>query len=403
MAVKEKLMKLLLVVPVLAVLFLVPAMTAVSVLPGSPLKPAAGYSIYENRSLASVPVLNGETFWSGAYFSGWEDCLSDRFYGRDAWLKAYTAFEMLRGRASVNSVVMTDEVLLPQNPIPDYSARAYAAEAAQMAAELHAIEAQVSGYGGTLLYVGVPEQRSLFRDVYPAWQEDNAVHLEHTETAFRQAMEAAGVPLLLMRPQFASAEDPGTVYSTVDHHYNLLGAYETYRAVCDVLLEQGWEFPVVTEEHIEFSQLPNPFLGTYNRKLYGLSPVSEKLWVYASDLAVPFTRTDNGAPSEPSVLDLPESAWETVYYNLYMGGDQAETIVDTGRDDLPSVLIWGDSFTNAFEAIAWMSFDEMRSLDLRYYTDKTLSAYIDAYQPEIVLGIRDDLNYLSTLGKGTVR
>lgn len=50
-----------------------------------------------------------------------------------------------------------------------------------------------------------------------------------------------------------------------------------------------------------------------------------------------------------------------------------------------------------------MSFDEMRSLDLRYYTDKTLSAYIDAYQPEIVLCIRDDLNYLSTLGNGTVR
>ena len=55
------------------------------------------------------------------------------------------------------------------------------------------------------------------------------------------------------------------------------------------------------------------------------------------------------------------------------------------------------------QAIAWMSFDEMRSLDLRYYTDKTLSAYIYAYQPEIVLCIRDDLNYLSTLGNGTVR
>ena len=42
----------------------------------------------------------------------------------------------------------------------------------------------------------------------------------------------------------------------------------------------------------------------------------------------------------------------------------------------------------------------MRSLDLRYYTEKTLSEYIREYRPDVVLCIRDDLNYLSTEGNG---
>ena len=400
---KDKVLKLLLIVPVLATLFLVPLLTVLSALPGSPLTPTAGYSVWENRSMADLPELTAASFWDGSYFSGWETFLSDRFYGRDRWMQLYTLYEMLRGSASVNDVVLTDDVLLPQNPIPDYGARDYAAEAEHMAVELSAIARQVEAYGGTMLYVGVPEQRSLFRDVYPAWQENNAAHLENTESAFAAAMEAHDVPLLLMRPQFEAVEDRTAVYSVVDHHYNLPGAYVTYRAVCDALAAAGWDLPVVTEAHIRFQHLPNPFLGTYNRKLYGFSPVREQLWVYTSDMAVPFTRADLGQPVEAEVLDLPDGTWQYVYYNSYMGGDIAETVIDTGREELPSVLIWGDSFTNAFECLAWMSFDEMRSIDLRYYQDMTLSQYIDAYRPDIVLCIRDDLNYLSTAGNGTVR
>lgn len=48
------------------------------------------------------------------------------------------------------------------------------------------------------------------------------------------------------------------------------------------------------------------------------------------------------------------------------------TTIDTGRRELPSILIYGDSFTNAVESIAWYSFDRMESADFRYYKDKTL-------------------------------
>ena len=68
-------------------------------------------------------------------------------------------------------------------------------------------------------------------------------------------------------------------------------------------------------------------------------------------------------------------------YTAYMGGDIGETVIDTGRDELPNILIYGDSFTNPLECLMYYSFNEMHSIDLRYYKDMTLEDYIRLYQP----------------------
>ncbi len=102
---------------------------------------------------------------------------------------------------------------------------------------------------------------------------------------------------------------------------------------------------------------------------------------------------DNGQEVEPTVLRLPENDTAPVEYLVYMGGDKGETILRTDRPELPKVLIFGDSFTNALETLLYPSFDEMRSLDLRHYNAKTLWEYIEEYQPDIVLDIRDDSSW----------
>lgn len=86
-----------------------------------------------------------------------------------------------------------------------------------------------------------------------------------------------------------------------------------------------------------------------------------------------------------------------------MCGDAAETVIKTNRPELKKVLIVGDSFTNAMETILYLSFDEMRSLDYRYYTEKTLTEYIAEYQPDIVLIARDTSVCLGTDGNGNLQ
>ena len=146
--------------------------------------------------------------------------------------------------------------------------------------------------------------------------------------------------------------------------------------------------------------LPNPFLGSRNRKLSGLWPSGDRLEIGYTD--VPFRRWDNGKEVEASLYDLPSSPEEAVTYEVYMGGDIGETILRTDRPELPSALIFGDSFTNALETMLYASFDETRSLDLRYYDAMTLRAYLDSYRPEVVIYVRDETTYFSYEGNGAV-
>ena len=115
---------------------------------------------------------------------------------------------------------------------------------------------------------------------------------------------------------------------------------------------------------------------------------------------IPFTRLDNWQEVASAVYALPATEDEALTYGLYMGGDIAETCIRTDRSSLPTALIFGDSFTNAVESLAYYSFDEMRSVDLRHYKTQSISDYIAAYQPDVVICIRDYEALLSRSDNG---
>ena len=130
-------------------------------------------------------------------------------------------------------------------------------------------------------------------------------------------------------------------------------------------------------------------MGSRTRKLMGLRGNGEHLLTAEFTAPLPFTRQDNGADTAPTVYALPADEDAPVLYALYMGGDIAETVLSTDRPDRPDGLIFGDSFTNAVECLAYYSFDQLRSLDLRHDTDMALTEYIKLYRPEVVICIRD--------------
>ena len=137
-------------------------------------------------------------------------------------------------------------------------------------------------------------------------------------------------------------------------------------------------------------------MGSRGRKIFGLENCGEHLTIGLPKDPIPFTRADNGTETAATVYAMPATGTEDVLYSLYMGGDVGETVIETNRPGLPSILIYGDSFTNPVECLAYYSFDEMRSIDLRHYKDRTLADYIQTYQPDIVVGIRDYEALLST-------
>ena len=159
------------------------------------------------------------------------------------------------------------------------------------------------------------------------------------------------------------------------------------------MADNGWYLPVLTEEDLDFRELPNPYIATRNRKLYNLWPNEERAVIGVQRTPVPFTRYDNGQPSDKPLFVLPAADYLPTTYNLYMGGDFAETVLETGRAELPNALIFGDSFTNALETLLYASFNETRVLDLRQYDEMSLRDYIGQYRPDVVLCIQNDTFY----------
>ena len=221
--------------------------------------------------------------------------------------------------------------------------------------------------------------------------ETPALETKKNRDALLSALQKCGIPALDMTDIFAALEDPLPSYSRVDHHYTLRGAYLTYETVCETFGLRASKLTIADTE--------SELLGTYNRKLYGLSPVREAMQVL-QDAFPDYTREDNSKASDTPLIQIRASGQSL--YTDYMGGDIGETIVKTNRPELPKILIVGDSFTNALEPLAIFDFDEMRSLDYRHFDGAALSDYIRAYRPDYVLILRDDVSCLNRTGNGAI-
>lgn len=370
------------------VLAAVPVLTAFS--------DAGDYSLYENRTLASRPAFSLSALLSGDYFEGWENYLRDRVWQRDTLLALDARLETAAGRLFVNDVLTADEALLPY--VEGIDPDTVREDAARMADQLAAIAAQVESYGGVFLYVGVPNQYSVFRDGYPDYMNYIAEGLDAALDAFYAALDARGVAYLDVG---AALPELSSFYFQTDHHMTLSGGVETCRLIFDALREAGVAIPDFLAD-LSYHRLPNPFYGSRGRKLYGLSPFTDQVEVFDAAPDVAFSRRDNGEEVDASLYTLPETDSEPVDYGMFMGGDIAETILTTERPALSDALIFGDSYTNTIETVFYTGFDETRSLDLRYYEEQSLSAYLETYRPAVVVCVRDDANYLNFTGNGSL-
>lgn len=346
------------------------------------------YSFYENRSLAPVPEYTAEGDGDGSYVNQWEKYLSDHAALRNTLLKGKTRADLLLRRPVVNDVVIGDGILLPYLPPERVDEGAVAAQAEAMADNLKRISDAAASCGGYFCYVCVPCQYDYYPDRYPWFLNNREELTRFSLDSLTAALEARGVDFLNLSDEFRGMGDEYS--SLVDNHYSMRGAFLAYQRILERVRERtGLDIPILREGDVDFEELPNPYLGSRERKLLDLVDLGERLSVLRPREEVPFTRTNSGVEGAASVYALPGSERDTLTYNLYMGGDVPETVIDTGREDLPSILIYGDSMTNAVECVMYLSFDKMYSLDLRHYRDMSITDYIERVKPEVVVCVRE--------------
>ena len=351
------------------------------------------YSYYENRNLASFPTVEKKTVLDGSYFTKVEDWCRDHSAKRNGVLAYHTRLNMdILKRPVVNGVVVTDDVLLPYNKpeIVDYDAVEALAET--VGENLLSHSKLCESYGGKFYYVAVPCQYVYYEDNYPWYLNSRSEYTEATSKALFSKLDSVGVSYIDMLEDFEQNGHLPEFSSRVDNHYGIFGALETYNALMNKINEDtDFDLQVMTEDDYTVTALPNPYVGSRTRKLLGLRKSDEKMYIITPNENVPFTRWNFGSatPGAPIVYTMPETDTQDVLYTIYMGGDVSITEIVTNRPELPTVLIYGDSFTNAVESLIWYNFDTMYSLDFRHYNKMTLEEFFSEKKPDIVVCIRD--------------
>ena len=379
---------------VLAIIFIsVPILTAA----GS----HSSVSFYEQRSLASFPELTLDAVLDGSFFTEIDSFLSDHFCERDKILKSDTYLNLLLKKPNVNGLVVNSDVLVDFYDYSYWDLSYLESDSAEIAKRYSNIKALIESYGGYFCYLGLPLQSTYFSDKYPEYLDNRLWHTTAIRESFEKAMDSESVPFINMYEVYSQLEFPQEYYFTTDHHFSLRGAFVAYSTLLNHLnLNTKWSFVDYDVSDFEFQTLGNPFLGSSNRKLYGLWNNSDLLEIAYPRKNISFSRVDNGTPVQANLYLLPSNSTEDVTYSVYMGGDIGETIINTDRPEFPNILIYGDSFTNPIETLLWTQANELRCVDFRYYTEKNLSDYILTYHPDIVICVRDETTYLSVVGNG---
>lgn len=349
------------------------------------------FSFFENRNLSEFPEYTVEGALDGSYFTSVDTYIREHSAFRTSMLKlnTYVDKDIIR-RPVVNDIVIAGDVLLPFNEYEVVDENEIVAQAEGAALKHETTAKTVESYGGKYYYVALPTQYMCHGDKYPWYLSDRSEYLAFSSSVFFSELNKRGVSLIDMMEYYEKAGRPEYFSSGVDHHFGIIGAYETYLEIVRRFREDTeLDIPVLSESDYVLETVPNKYIGSRSRKIIGMWESDERLGIIRPKEDIPFERYNNGFHIAPTLCYLPENENEDVLYTMYMGGDVAHTMIDTGREELPKVLIYGESFTNAIETIAWYSFDEMHSIDPRYYKDKTVDELIAELQPDLVVCVRD--------------
>jgi len=349
-------------------------------------------SSLEMRTLAQRPSPDWSDLVSGEAGSDLESYLSDQIPGRDRLVRAYSALglRVLR-KVEMNGIIVgKGDVLLASTltrVAPDDSQIDAGLE--KRAAQYRELDTIVRSYGGTFLVVGFPTKGSHLRSEYPTGVEYPDFY-SRIAPKYYAALGASGIDSIDVAPVFEQHRDEKLFYRT-DHHWTFRGAYLTYAA----MLERLGMAPMRMAD-LNAVTLPNRFVGSYNRKVAMAFPETDRVTIATPTVPVPYTRTQDGVDSPGLFRKYAEGA--SIAYGIYDQGDHAETVIETHRPELPTLLMVGDSFSNAIETLVWTSFDESRFLDLRHYREGSLFDYVRKYKPDYVVTLVQDERYLALDG-----
>jgi len=313
------------------------------------LLPAKAISENENRTLAQMPALNGETILSGDFQEGIADFLSDQIPGRELWIGANTAIKKLLGQKQINGVYLGEDGYYFQ-AFTEY-------DESHMDTVAALFEQFAASTDVPVRILMVPTPGVALKDKLPA----NAPMYDADKLWEKLIAATPSCQFIDLRQQFAAAD--AQLYYRTDHHWTADGAYLAYTAYC-----QAAGLTAKTLADFALEKVAPEFYGTIYSKV--LDSAAKPDSVFAPTALPEVTVTIDGETVLDSIY-VEDFLNKKDKYAYFFGGNYGKVEITTGANNGKVLLVIKDSFANSLMPYLLEDYEKIIMLDMRYFDGKT--------------------------------
>ena len=353
-----------------AILIFFPVMTFIM----NPSEPMP-FSENENRTLAAFPNVTFDNYKDESLMTGIEKWFSDRFYGREQWIKVKNASERLIGKTDVNGVFTADDRMIEiwGGFEPDFIDRS-----------LRAMNNFSAKFPDKPMYfLLAPTSQGVYSDLFPAGAPigSQSELIDYCRDGLETIQTINVVPTMKLH-----SED--YIYYRTDHHWTSFGAYLAYY---DAAKAMGLKPAELNDFDIEHAS--DSFRGTlYSKTLDdGVTPDIIDYYHLRGEKPVRLTVNTGSELNTYDSLYFRKFLNVKDKYSSFMGQNSPMMTIETDVEG-PSLLIFKDSYAHSLIPFLTSHYSKIVVMDMRYIQDG-YSSHVDVNEFDSVLFVYNAITF----------
>ena len=368
---KNKIHKIILVAAFFLFLVIMPVLTFIN-LPAE----ERPFSENENRYLSEFPEISFETYVDKSAMTGFEEWFSDRFFGREGWIKLKNGAERLIGKTEVNGIFTVDDRMMQ---VWEGYDTAFVDKNLAAINKFTEKNADIPVY-----FMLAPTSQELYSYLLPDCTPTG--DQSELNNYCREKLECGYIDIF---PTMKSHADEYIYYRT-DHHWTSYGAYLAYAEAAKSL---GYQADSLSSFDIEHAS--SDFRGTLYSKTLDDSITPDIIDYYHNTSGSDLTLTINDGVSvkEYDSLYFREYLDVKDKYSSFMGTNSpVMTITSEENNNGQSILIFKDSYAHAFIPFLTSHYSKITVLDMRYI-NVAYSTLVDMEEYDSVLILYNSITF----------
>ena len=327
-------------------------------------------STLEGRSLTTFPKFSMSRLSDKGYYDELTTAFNDQLEFRNYLVKGYYLFQFQRYNGDV--VIGNNNQLYASY---ESAGKKYYEELKDDVLLINEVADEVTFSGAKFIFLPIPRKDAVMTSDLPSSYISSKSIYENSIKIVKDNMND-NVYLIDGLEVLSTVSNP---YYSNDHHITPSGAFALYRKIIDDVNIDGVS---VSYYGIDNYNVEKRIInGSFSRQLgQSTKSINEEL-VLVPKYNIDYVRYEDGKVSKKEVFGSGNT-----YALAYMDGDNALTVINSNRENLPSIMYVGSSYTNILEAISIVSFDKMVSIDYRHNkSGKSISDYVKEYDIDYVV------------------